>query len=966
MEDVRNGDLLRGPDGGPRKVRNTVSGEDQLYRFKLGGWKEDLVVTPNHILVLRRITKKANKYAGHTIQENRSRFEDVMGDIPDPSSDIWAPGAVNNTVKDRVDFMSALKSGLALLLGAERSATGRTKITNMLNGTSGIEAYPECYKVRIANGKNQRDECATYAWGNPDRKNLKGHKDYPPEFFATKEEAFEAAVAKSREIHESSEVTLRNLRQRFLDKSANGKNGEIKLDSALPNLSLVWATNRGNLRIRFNCFKDNKRANRLFAFPSLPEDPDSEEEEEEDESLLETSDWRGDVATAEMFEDVEMTAEEFAGLDRIEQNRHRMVRCPGVELPEHPVPVNPYFLGLWLGDGSRRNTGIATNHELEVREFLVSYAAELDLHLSYYGHVAYAIVANKTSTKPLPTATVWIPERPARREGRKTLYKQRLAAGWTVQPNRRPGERREWKPPAENSGAERVTRSEQSRGSAEIEDLDYSAMSLDGTSEPRSTSRPDQSGEPRARRRTSASRSANVPADVPTASIPPNAEVIDLVSSSPTKLPPPSAKREMSSSPIKSAPARRRLTYETHSGVGSMSLEELYASEAPIPEDPLSELMSDPDIAALAGPPTIPVGADEDDLDFIDVMSEVDEDERMEDVETESEGSESDDPDVTLEHDPERTPVVTRSRRIYRLVAGNRGFGDLHHNEEDLLIRGAVQAEEAERPTYNKLLRAMDDLGVRYKGPKGPAGDSKHIPDIYANNSRAVRLQVLAGLIDSDGWFEFDLNMFGFSQAEAWHSKLFWDTVRLARSLGFQVHTRRFQQWNPSRTVQSWVLKAGISGDVKEIPCLLTRKKAVERYKPQTHTFRIKEVSLESEPTAWSGFRVDKDQLYLRNDYMILHNSGFEGMFYNSVSSLNVLHVPRHFRGPPLTVPCHGRRHSSITLYQAPRSYAYGRERSIEGLDLVAFTRARFGRRPTWNCLFVFLEHFYLRFLLQM
>ncbi|RMJ24700.1 factor 8 [Aspergillus sp. HF37] len=44
----------------------------------------------------------------------------------------------------------------------------------------------------------------------------------------------------------------------------------------------------------------------------------------------------------------------------------------------------------------------------------------------------------------------------------------------------------------------------------------------------------------------------------------------------------------------------------------------------------------------------------------------------------------------------------------------------------------------------------------------------------------------------------------------------------------------------------------------------------------QAHSFSIKDIRLESEPTEWAGFRVDKDQLYLRDDYLVLHNSGFE------------------------------------------------------------------------------------------
>lgn len=53
-------------------------------------------------------------------------------------------------------------------------------------------------------------------------------------------------------------------------------------------------------------------------------------------------------------------------------------------------------------------------------------------------------------------------------------------------------------------------------------------------------------------------------------------------------------------------------------------------------------------------------------------------------------------------------------------------------------------------------------------------------------------------------------------------------------------------------------------------------KLAAEGEVPQAHSFAVKSVTLEARPTAWSGFKVDKDQLYLRHDYLVLHNSGFE------------------------------------------------------------------------------------------
>jgi replicative DNA helicase len=51
-----------------------------------------------------------------------------------------------------------------------------------------------------------------------------------------------------------------------------------------------------------------------------------------------------------------------------------------VEFAEQPLPVHPYFLGLWLGDGTSESSTISTTDE-EVVTYLESYADDLGLNL---------------------------------------------------------------------------------------------------------------------------------------------------------------------------------------------------------------------------------------------------------------------------------------------------------------------------------------------------------------------------------------------------------------------------------------------------------------------------------------------------------------------------------------------------------------------------------------------------------
>lgn len=816
VEDVEEGDLLLGPDGQSRRAFNIVKGSEPLYRIKIGTRKEDLVVTGNHILVLHRQKGAGNEYEGMNTEGHLHRFAVQLNELPDLSSEPADAKRPNNLVKKRTDFISAFKSALTWVLKAERGKKGADTVRNTLNGTTGITTRQESYIVNIPVGKGSRAEYATFAWGNPDRTNIQGHADHPPVFLDTKEKAFAAAVAKSRSIHEQGDVSLASLRRRFEEKSSNGKGGEIRLDAGLPNMFLLWNKNGSDLKIRVYCSRDYKKLGRSYAFPGLPDDNErhvEDPEEDDDTAFLDLE--KPDVSASERFDTVQMTAKEFATLDSSEQAKHRLFRCPGFDLPEENVPVNPYFLGLWLGDGNRSSTTIYSDHEAEVRDFLSCYAAELDLHLVWHGQLGYAIVGDRTrlADQALPSIKeAKAPERPERRQARQTIIKQRIAAGWTFQPNRVPGQPRIWVSP----------------GNAP-DDLNVTL--------------PEEEEESRSRKRKRIlSRSKS----------------------------PEHQSNFRSSSSLPHPPSSTGAAVSKHAFSG-------FADS--LPAEPLSEFMSDADLIGIAGPATVPLdsaqpatNADEEqeDLDeYLDIVQADSDDELSDDEDLSSE-------DVNISiHDIRGRPSHYARQRMTRLQAGRKLHGDLEPEELEQLIDEIVVPDKI-ATGVNKLRIELDKLGVLSRGRTGPQADQKRIPPIFLRNSRAVRLAVLAGLLDTDGWFVHPENMFGFSQSETWHAALFWDTVALARSLGFSVWTTKRQMWNPTRSKKYPQLLAQIFGNVADIPCLLARKKGCERYIPQMHSFLIKNIALETSSTGWSGFRVDKDQLYLRHDYLVLHNSGFE------------------------------------------------------------------------------------------
>lgn len=149
--------------------------------------------------------------------------------------------------------------------------------------------------------------------------------------------------------------------------------------------------------------------------------------------------------------------------------------------------------------------------------------------------------------------------------------------------------------------------------------------------------------------------------------------------------------------------------------------------------------------------------------------------------------------------------------------------------------------------------------------------DNKHIPDILKYNTREVRLQVLAGLIDSDG--SYVKGVFEITQKR---EHLIDDIIELTKSLGFMA-TKKLKntrhKYNGEIKI-STAYRCVISGEgIEEIPTLIKRKKAISRQQKKNvnvFSFNIEELNIDD----FYGFTLDKNQRYLDSNFIVHHNSG--------------------------------------------------------------------------------------------
>ncbi len=183
--------------------------------------------------------------------------------------------------------------------------------------------------------------------------------------------------------------------------------------------------------------------------------------------------------------------------------------------------------------------------------------------------------------------------------------------------------------------------------------------------------------------------------------------------------------------------------------------------------------------------------------------------------------------------------------------------------------REILKYEEDKNQSNNWLclLKEMDLFG------------NKHIPREYIIDSRKNRLELLAGLIDTDGHaYSPKGNVLNYEITQK--SKRIADgIVEIARSLGFYVSVKEkiaTLKREGKETYKCLVYRICINGNFAEIPC------RVERKKPTLHNGRINHHRTGFKVNSigdgdYYGFEVDGDHLFLLADGIVVHNTSYAG-----------------------------------------------------------------------------------------
>jgi replicative DNA helicase len=164
---------------------------------------------------------------------------------------------------------------------------------------------------------------------------------------------------------------------------------------------------------------------------------------------------------------------------------------------------------------------------------------------------------------------------------------------------------------------------------------------------------------------------------------------------------------------------------------------------------------------------------------------------------------------------------------------------------------------------------------------------NKHIPHEYMCASVKERLELLAGLIDTDGSLSGVNNkVINFSNVD---EKLIKQVQELCESLGLNTNLRKWKQ-KQSSLIKKWkefyIYRLSITGNIHLIPIKLDRKKPEETLSKKNNlTFSVKYIGRGK----YYGFLLDGNHLYLAQNNIVNHNTGGGKSFFILQVLLNVL-----------------------------------------------------------------------------
>ena len=193
---------------------------------------------------------------------------------------------------------------------------------------------------------------------------------------------------------------------------------------------------------------------------------------------------------------------------------------------------------------------------------------------------------------------------------------------------------------------------------------------------------------------------------------------------------------------------------------------------------------------------------------------------------------------------------------------------------------------------------------------------NKHIPNDYKTSSEETRLKLLAGMIDTDGWYDKKGKYYEISQNNETLSK---DIVFVSRSLGISTTIKKVKKscmYKGEKREGEYFRINLFGNNIDKIPCLVERKKmneTISNFKNRLHSsFKV----IEKGNGEYFGFELDGNRRFLLSSFDVVHNTGKSSIITSIVDAKkHIIPVSQIFSGTEDSNGFYCKRFPSISVY---------------------------------------------------
>ena len=207
---------------------------------------------------------------------------------------------------------------------------------------------------------------------------------------------------------------------------------------------------------------------------------------------------------------------------------------------------------------------------------------------------------------------------------------------------------------------------------------------------------------------------------------------------------------------------------------------------------------------------------------------------------------------------------------------------------------------------YNRLLKSLREYNLL---------KNKHIPNDYKISSEETRLKILAGLLDTDGWY--DKKNYGFDIIQK-NERLADDIIFIAKSLGYTAVKKECVKScvYKEKRVSGTYYRIFIHGNnLNKIPTKVLRKQAEEKImKKDSHTCSFSVIP--KGQGEYFGFSLDNNRRFLLGSFEVCRNTGKSSLIQDIVAhKAHIIPVSQIFSGTEESNHFYSEKFPPITIY---------------------------------------------------